>query len=266
MVGAFPVKSPVFMSQPLTHTLWQSVSRFFSMTLISRLFGLARDLACAQLFGASPLFAAFLVAFQIPNFFRRALAEGAFSQAFIPVLVRYQVTPQARQAFLGSVCLGMALICCVIVGVMVIGAKQVIALYTPGFSRSDLRYQASVQYLQWTAPYLALLAFSAIAQGWLQCLNRFVLVALAPVLLNLTLLLAMWASMYQLSHASPHWLAVAVLIAGVLQCLLVWGQCWRLAGFLPIFSGVSLKHPGFRQVVRYGRNLGNIGWTNWVIH
>src|ERR1700733_166394 len=92
------------------------------MTMISRVFGFARDIVTAHLFGAGVAFDAFSVAFKIPNFMRRLFAEGSFSQAFIPVLSEYQKNKSYEEirAFINAVAgtLGFVLLCVTIVGIV----------------------------------------------------------------------------------------------------------------------------------------------------
>ena len=162
------------------------------MTLLSRVFGLLRDITLATLFGASGGTDAFLVAFKIPNFMRRLFAEGAFSQAFVPVFSEYKEKRSKAELqdlvdhVAGS--LGGVLLLIAIVGSL--GAPLLVYLFAPGFHDEPGRFNLTAEMLRITFPYLFFIALVAFAGGILNSFNRFAVPAFTPVLLNLCLMAA----------------------------------------------------------------------------
>lgn len=163
------------------------------MTMLSRVLGLLRDMVFARVIGADALADAFFVAFKIPNFFRRLFAEGAFAQAFVPVLGEYREkgTPAAVKALLDSVAgvLGSSLI--VLTVLVVIASPLVTALFAFGFwlDYPD-KFDAASTMLRITFPYLMLISLTGLAGAILNSYDRFAVPAFTPVLLNLTLITA----------------------------------------------------------------------------
>ncbi|GGC03689.1 putative lipid II flippase MurJ [Marinobacterium zhoushanense] len=191
------------------------------MTMLSRVLGLVRDVVIAGYFGASGSADAFFVAFKIPNFLRRLFAEGAFSQAFVPVLSEYrsQRDLAAVQLLVHRVAgsLGSVLLLVTLLGV--IGAPVLAALFAPGFYLAGgEKFEMAAQMLQITFPYLMLISLTAFCGAILNAYGRFAIPAFTPVLLNLSLI----GSAMMLSPLfDPPILALAwgVFMAGALQLL-----------------------------------------------
>ena len=162
------------------------------MTLLSRVFGLLRDITLATLFGASGGTDAFLVAFKIPNFMRRLFAEGAFSQAFVPVFSEYKEkrSEAELQDLVDHVAgtLGGVLLLIAIAGSL--GAPLLVYLFAPGFHDEPTRFGLTADMLRITFSYLFFIALVAFAGGILNSFNRFAVPAFTPVLLNLCLIAA----------------------------------------------------------------------------
>ncbi len=236
------------MTQPIRHTLWQSFMRFSSTTLISRVFGFVRDLSCAHILGSSPWFAAFLVAFQLPNFFRRLFAEGAFSQAFIPILSdSHAKSSQSVTVLMSTVSAMMAFVSSVVVLLLMGIAPWVLRIYAPGFLVDSLRFQAALHYMYWTMPYLICIAISSVGYAWLHCHKRFVLAAASPIWMNMAWLLALlWSSFYPTRATDA--LAYAVLIAGIVQCLIVVIYCLFLDASLLNWRAIQWRHPAMKRL------------------
>ncbi len=191
-----------------------------SMTSISRVLGLVRDIVFARYFGAGGVMDAFVVAFKIPNFLRRLFAEGAFSQAFVPVLSERRSNGSAAEvrqltdAVAGT--LGGILLLVTVVGV--IGAPLLIMLFAPGFVGEQDRFELASEMLRITFPYLLLISLTAFAGGILNTYSRFAIPAVTPVFLNLSLIAAaIWLS--PLMEVPVTALAWGVLIGGVVQLL-----------------------------------------------
>lgn len=204
-----------------------------AMTLLSRILGMVRDIALATLLGATASADAFFVAFKIPNFFRRLFAEGAFAQAFVPVLAEYHarggLAAMRGLADRLAAVLGGGLL--VLVALAVGGAPLVTLLIAPGFWGDPLRFELTVSLVRVTAPYVLFVALTGLAGAMLNSMGRFALPAVTPVLLNLTLIAA--ALLIAPCRQEPALvLAWGVLVAGMLQLLVQLPPLLRL-GALP---------------------------------
>ena len=181
-------------------SLFKAASTVSLLTLASRVTGLARDLLMASMFGANALTDAFNVAFRIPNLFRRLFAEGAFSQAFVPVLAsaRAQQGEEATKALIDSVAtvLAWALLATCIAGVL--GAPLLVWLLASGLRHEPESYQAAVLMTRWMFPYIGFMSLVALAAGVLNTWRHFVVPAATPVLLNLSMIAAAWLGAPQL--------------------------------------------------------------------
>ena len=191
------------------------------MTLLSRIFGLLRDITLATLFGASGGTDAFLVAFKIPNFMRRLFGEGAFSQAFVPVFSEYKEkrSREELQDLINHVAgkLGGILLLITIIGSL--AAPALVWLFAPGFHDDPERFQLTAEMLSITFSYLLFISLVAFAGGILNSFNQFSVPAFTPVLLNLSMIAAaIWLS--PLMDEPLMALAWGVALAGLLQFLL----------------------------------------------
>ncbi|MFZ3192870.1 MAG: lipid II flippase MurJ, partial [Moraxellaceae bacterium] len=174
--------------------MWRSTFIVSAMTMLSRILGLVRDMVLLNVFGAGGLMDAFLVAFKIPNFFRRLLAEGAFSQAFIPVLTDYKTTRlHAEVQVLISRVFGVLLtILSLMTLFAVVAAPALIWLFAPGFADEPVKFDTAVELLRLTFPYLLFMSLTAFASSILNSYGSFATAAFAPVLLNVTMIAAAW--------------------------------------------------------------------------
>lgn len=217
------------------------------MTLISRVLGLVRDATIAAIFGASAATDAFFVAFKIPNLFRRLFAEGAFSQAFVPVLAAYKATasPDEVRRLLDAVFSRLALVLLGLTAAGILAAPVVISVFAPGFVGDPARFDLSVELLRLTFPYLLFIALTALLSGLLNTYGRFALPAVTPALLNLSFIgCTLWLAPHL---AQPvHALGAAVLVGGALQLSLQVVAAWRM-GFLPRFT--RRRHEGVRRIL-----------------
>jgi putative peptidoglycan lipid II flippase len=201
-------------------SLLRSTTLVSVMTFISRMMGFARDMVIAWMFGATAGIDAFFVAFRIPNFMRRLFAEGAFAQAFVPVLAEYQKTksPMEARLFIARVAghLSVALSILTIIGVL--ASPLIIFIFAPGFSHDAGRDVLATEMLRLTFPYLLLISMTAMAGAVLNTYGYFGVPAFTPVLLNIAMITA---AVYLSPHMLPPVKALAwgVLIAGVLQLL-----------------------------------------------
>ena len=188
------------------------------LTGVSRISGLARDIVISMVFGASGVADAFFLAFRIPNFFRRILAEGAFAQAFVPVLAEQQERHaiEELQIFVRTVAgnFGLVLLAFCIVGTLL--APALVWLFTLGGWSDDPREALAIEMVRIMFPYLGLISFTAFASAVLNSFNRFAVPAFTPVLLNVCVITGALA--FASYFAQPvHVLAWAVIVSGVLQ-------------------------------------------------
>jgi len=204
-----------------------------TMTLLSRITGLLRDMALAQIVGGSALADAFFVAFRIPNFFRRIFAEGAFSSAFIPVFAefRHQRSQQELRQFLNFTAGWLSFVLLLLTAMGVIFAARIVSLLAPGFAADPEKFQLTTEALQITFPYLLFISLVAMSAGILNSCNRFAVPAITPVLLNLSLLSAVFWLIPLFPNATIG-LSWGVFVAGVLQFLLQLPFLYR-EGLLP---------------------------------
>ncbi|MBS0289902.1 MAG: murein biosynthesis integral membrane protein MurJ [Proteobacteria bacterium] len=232
----------------MTNKLFKSTAIVSFMTLLSRIVGFLRDMVLANIFGASAGMDAFLLAFKIPNFMRRLFAEGAFTQAFVPVLSEYRSARPSTQVKIlidkvfGS--LSMVLLGVTLLGMM--GAPFLIWLFAPGFDVADSRFPLAVRLLQITFPYIFFVSLTAFAAGVQNAHGKFAIPALTPVLLNLSLIVAAFCcSTYFVEPVMA--LAWGVLVAGMLQLVFQIPFLSKLA-LLPSFK-LDWRDPGVRRIL-----------------
>ena len=229
--------------------LWRSTFIVSAMTMLSRVMGLIRDMVLLNVFGAGKDFDTFVVAFRIPNFFRRLFAEGAFSQAFIPVLTEYKTTRLHAEVqilisrvfgCLLTVMSGLTLLCMVI-------APAILYIYAPGFHADPAKFDLAVDLFRLTIPYLMFMSLTAFASSILNSYGSFTTPAFAPVLLNIAMIAgAWWLSPYMATPIMA--LGWAVVAAGVLQLALQIPELWRKKLLIP--PKVDFKHEGVERILK----------------
>lgn len=229
--------------------LLRSTATVGSMTLLSRILGFLRDMVVARYFGAGVATDAFFVANRIPNMLRRLFAEGAFSQAFVPVLTEYKNRGEHRevQELVDRVAgtLGAALFLVTLVGV--IAAPLLILAFAPGFSAKPAQWELASAMLRITFPYILFISLTALAGAVLNTYSRFWVPAFTPVLLNLAIIGgAIWLSPHLAEPITA--LAWAILIAGVIQ-LGFQLPFLRALGVLPR-PRWGWRHSGVRRILR----------------
>lgn len=230
-------------------SLIRSIFSFSSMTLVSRVLGLVRDIVLAGTFGASRATDAFFVAFKIPNFLRRLFAEGSFSLAFVPVLSEYRERGDraALKSLIDATAGTMMAVLLVLTAVCVWAAPWLIAVFAPGFADQPEQQRLAGEMLRVTFPYLLFVALTALAGGILNTLGRFAIPALTPALLNISLIVAATAFSGRFEEPVKA-LAWGVLAAGVLQ-LAVQLPVLARHGVLPV-PRPAPRHPGVRRIAR----------------
>ncbi len=230
-------------------TMLRSLASFSGMTMISRVFGLVRDMAINSAFGADWRTDAFWVAFRIPNFMRRLFAEGSFSTAFVPVLTEVKETRSIDdvRALVSRTAGTLGAVLLLIVAIGVIFAPQVTLLFSPGAVQQPEKISLTVDLLRLTFPFLLFVSLTALAGGVLNSYHRFGLPALTPVILNLCMIAgALWLS--PLLHTPILAMGWAILAAGILQ-LLVQLPAIRGLGVLD-WPRWGWSHPDVRKIMR----------------
>jgi putative peptidoglycan lipid II flippase len=209
--------------------LLKALATVSSMTLVSRVLGLVRDVVIARVFGAGLATDAFFVAFRIPNLLRRLFAEGAFSQAFVPVLGEYRTVRGDAETRL-LVDHVATLLATVLIGVSALGvvaAPLIIYVSAPGFSADADKFDLTVSLLRLTFPYILFISLTSLAGGILNTWSRFSIPAFTPTLLNLSFIVfALWLTPY--FDPPVMALAWAVFFGGVLQLALQIPFLWRI--------------------------------------
>jgi putative peptidoglycan lipid II flippase len=236
--------------------LLKAASTVSLLTLLSRVTGLVRELLVAAMFGASAATDAFNVAFRIPNLFRRLFAEGAFSQAFVPLLAatRAREGDAATRSLLDAVATVLAWTLLAVCAVGVVGAPVLVWLMGSGLAQFD----TAVLLTRLMFPYIGFMSLVALAAGVLNTWKRFAVPAATPVLLNLAMIAAAWwlAPSLKARGIEPILaLAGGVMLGGVLQlavqvpALVRIGQLPRI-GRGPAALRAAWRHPGTGTVLR----------------
>lgn len=198
--------------------LLKALATVSSMTLVSRVLGLVRDVLIARVFGAGLATDAFFVAFRIPNLLRRLFAEGAFSQAFVPILAEYRTArgDGDTKVLVDRVATLLATILIIVSLLGIIAAPLIIYLSAPGFSADAGKFDLTVAMLRLTFPYILFISLTSLAGGILNTWSRFSVPAITPTLLNLSFIgFAVWLAPY--FDPPIMALAWAVFFGGILQ-------------------------------------------------
>ena len=219
------------------------------LTFVSRILGFARDFIIARAFGAGLATDAFFVAFRLPNLLRRLFAEGAFSQAFVPVLAaqKNKTSPEEVRSLIDrtATLLFLALVLTALLGMAL--APVVVYISAPGFASDPAKFGLTVTMLRITFPYIAFISLVAFAAGVLNTWNRFSVPAITPALLNVSFIVG---ALFLAERFDPPVLVLAwaVFGGGVLQLAF---QIPFLAkmGLLPRWR-LDLRHPGVRRILK----------------
>jgi len=223
------------------------------MTMLSRVTGLLRETLFARAFGAGAYTDAFNVAFRIPNLLRRLFAEGAFSQAFVPILAEYKQREgqEACRTLSDHVANCLVWATLIVSAIGIVGAPAFVLLIAGGLTHDAGAFDAAVWMTRLMFPYIACMSFVAMAGGILNTWKQFKIPAFTPVLLNLSLIagslfLAPWLE--QPVYAQ----AIAVFVGGILQVALQIPALVKI-GMLPRLSInplAGLSDPGVRRVLK----------------
>ena len=221
------------------------------LTLLSRISGFARDILLAAVLGAGPVADAFFVALRLPNHFRAIFAEGAFNAAFVPAYAQIREQGGAARAGLFADRVFTLLLASqmILLAVALLFMPQVVGLLAPGFNEDPGRFAIAVDLTRITFPYLLLITLVTLYGGILNSLHRFAAAAAAPILLNLSMIVALMLVAF--FPDAGHAAAWGVFAAGILEVLLLLADVTR-AGALPV-----LRWPQFdADVRRFFKALG----------
>lgn len=214
-------------------SLLKSASIVSLLTLVSRISGLVRDLLMASTFGVSAMTDAFWVAFRIPNMLRRMFAEGAFSQAFVPVLAasKEQDGEVATHVLINAVATLLTFVLLLTSVLGIVGAPILVYLLASGLQQEPAGFDAAVLMTRWMFPYIACMSLVALGAGVLNTWKKFAIPAATPVLLNLSMIAAAWLGAPWLRHkgVEPIFaMAAGVMLGGVLQLGAILLALWRM--------------------------------------
>jgi len=194
-------------------------------TLLSRIAGFARDIMIAAFLGAGPVAEAFLIAFSLPNMFRRFFAEGAFNMAFVPMFSKKVEAGEDAESFARDAFGGLASILIVLTLIAMVAMPWLVLAMASGF-RGDERFDLAVSYGRIAFPYILFISLAALLSGALNAMGRFWIAAAAPVLLNILFVSAMLLA-WMLGWDFGLTLAWTVPVAGVAQLALLWSAAGR---------------------------------------
>ena len=223
-------------------SLLKSASTISLFTLASRVAGLIRDQLFAAAFGASALTDAFYVAFRVPNLFRRLFGEGAFSQAFVPVLAASKTAHglQATKALIDSVATVLTWVLVLTSVLGVIGAPWLVWALAGGLQKEPQAYAAAVFMTRWMFPYILFISLVSMASGILNTWRQFAVPAATPVLLNIAMIGAtLWGTPWFKAHGIEPIYAqiIGVMLGGLLQLGVQVPALLRLG----LFPAIGLK-------------------------
>jgi putative peptidoglycan lipid II flippase len=230
--------------------LWRSTFIFSAMTMISRILGLIRDMVLLNVFGAGGVMDTFVVAFRIPNFFRRLFAEGAFSQAFVPVLTEYKTQRGLAevQILISRVSGALLTILLPLTIIVMFAAPAIMYVYAPGFHDDPEKFAVAVDLFRLTFPYLLFMSLTAFAGSILNSYGSFASAAFAPVLLNIAqIAAAVWFVGY-FPEQPIMVLGWAVIVAGFLQLAIQIPELWHKKLMVP--PKVDFKHEGVIRILK----------------
>jgi putative peptidoglycan lipid II flippase len=266
----------------MSRRLLKSTATVSAMTTLSRVLGLVRDIVFARFFGAAAGTDAFFIAFKIPNFLRRLFAEGAFSQAFVPVLTEYKTQRPEDEVrnLVQNVAGTLGGILFLLTVLAALAAPLLVMLFAPGFIDEPARFDLTADMLRITFPYLLFISLVALSGSILNSFGRFAVAAFTPVFLNVVLIgAAIWVA--PLFERPVMALAWGVFIAGIVQLLfqlpflkrlgmLTWPKWgWRDEGvrrigklMLPAIFGSSVAQINllFDTVIASFLVAGSVSW------
>ncbi len=196
-----------------------SISKISSMTLLSRIGGFARDMVLANIFGATMFLDAFIIAFKIPNFMRRIFAEGAFSQAFVPIFSEVQKDSAKARLLIQNTAGCLCVVLSILIGLVMLFPKAVVCLFAYGLNDNPQMLALTAKILRCTMPYLGFIALITLYGTVNNCYGFFTATAAVPILLNLSMITgALVSNWFEVKIMS---LAYSIPLAGFLQLAMI---------------------------------------------
>lgn len=229
--------------------LLKALATVSGMTLLSRILGFVRDFVIARIFGAGMMTDAFFVAFKLPNLLRRLFAEGAFSQAFVPILGEYKNRGGDTEAkpLIDRVATLLSLALLVVSALGIAAAPLLVYISAPGFAADAAKFDLTVALTRVTFPYILFMSLVALSGGILNTWSRFAVPAFTPVLLNVAFIgMALFAAPYFDEPVMA--LGWAVFLGGILQLAYQLPSLKRI-GMLPRFA-LDWRDAGVRRILR----------------
>ena len=229
--------------------LLRTLATISSLTLVSRILGFAREALIATIFGAGASTDAFFVAFRLPNLLRRLFAEGAFSQAFVPVLAEYRNRrgDADTHVLVDRVATALFLALVAVTGLGILGAPLIVMISAPGFTATPDKFHLTVELTRVVFPYILFLSLVSLSGGILNTWSRFRIPAFTPVLFNVAIILAA-AVAAPWFHPPVLALGWGAFLGGVLQLALQIPALKRL-GMLPRWDW-NPHDPGVRRILK----------------
>ncbi|WP_107874638.1 murein biosynthesis integral membrane protein MurJ [Neisseria weaveri] len=229
--------------------LLNALAKVGSLTMLSRILGFVRDTIIARAFGAGAATDAFFVAFKLPNLLRRIFAEGAFAQAFVPILAEYRQnrSAEATQAFVRHVAGMLTFILTIVTTVGVLAAPWIIYITAAGFANQPEKFQLSVDLLRVTFPYILFISLSSFVGSILNTYHKFSIPAVTPTLLNISFIVF---ALFLVPYFDPPVMALAwaVFVGGILQLAFQLPWLFKI-GFLKM-PKLDFKHHAVQRVLK----------------
>ncbi|MFI5093214.1 MAG: murein biosynthesis integral membrane protein MurJ [Candidatus Acidiferrales bacterium] len=238
----------------------KSASIISMVTVVSRVLGYLRDQRITLLLGTSPVADAYVLAYRIPNLFRRLVAEGSMTASFIPVFTTYMSEKSKEEVweFANKLFWTLALVVAVITVLGMVFSPQVVHL----FAGSNIAAAQAIELNRIVFPYLFFISLAALGIGILNCYHLFGLPAATPVVLNIVTILFTFAVVRNYFRSPATAIVVGILVGGVLQFLMLVPLLVRKG--MKFNFGISFSHPGIRNVARlmlprlFGIGIGQI--------
>lgn len=199
-------------------SLLKTLASISSLTLLSRILGFVREILMARIFGTSMANDAFVIAYRLPNLLRRMFAEGAFSQAFVPIFSEYKSRRghDETKLLVDHVSTLLSIILFVVTLIGIVAAPILVYVTAPGFVVNTEKFNLTVELLRITSPYIFFISLVSVSAGILNTYNKYWVSAFAPVLLNLCFIVTMLWLLPYFSRPIVA-LAWAVFVAGIIQ-------------------------------------------------
>jgi putative peptidoglycan lipid II flippase len=223
----------------------RAITTIGGLTLVSRVFGFARDMLMAAVLGAGGVGDAFLVAFKFPNLFRRLFAEGAFNAAFVPLFAGklHDGGREAARAFAEEAQAVLAVALVAFVAVVMIAMPWAMYVFAPGFASDPAKFDLAVDLTRITMPFLAFISIVSLQGAVTNAIERFAVAASTPTILNLVMIAALLLWPY-FADEPVHVLAWSVTLAGVAEVL------WLMLALERAGMGLRWRRPRLSPAIK----------------